>query len=82
MAPLTVCIVTVSDRCSRGEAEDTSGNNLAKLVADKGWRVAGRECIADERWRIETSLMKWSSGEDYVDVILTTGRLSICLLLF
>ena len=28
MAPLTVCIVTVSDRCSRGEAEDSSGNNL------------------------------------------------------
>ena len=43
--------------------------------------MAGRECIADERWKIETSLMKWSSGDDYVDVILTTGRLFICLLL-
>ena len=32
MAPLTVCIVTVSDRCSRGEAEDTSGNNLERDI--------------------------------------------------
>ena len=37
MAPLTVCIVTVSDRCSRGEAEDSSGNNLGCEV-DYGYR--------------------------------------------
>ena len=35
--------------------------------------MAGRECIADEKWKIETSLMNWSSGDDCVDVILTTG---------
>ena len=48
-------------------------SHQAKLVTDKGWRVAGRDCIADERWKIETTLMKWSSGDDCVDVVLTTG---------
>lgn len=33
MSEIKVGILTVSDRCSRGEAEDTAGANLKDLVA-------------------------------------------------
>lgn len=36
MAPDRVAVVTVSDRCSRGEAEDRSGPLLVRLVEEAG----------------------------------------------
>lgn len=33
MSEIKVGILTVSDRCSRGEAEDTAGANLKDLIA-------------------------------------------------
>src|SRR5690606_34563451 len=45
-SPPTVAVVTVSDRCSRGEAEDRSGPLLAGLVEAAGWPVA-RDLVPD-----------------------------------
>ena len=55
MTSIRVGILTVSDRCSRGEASDESGANLEKSIANgsEGWSVSHRKCVADEKEQIK-----------------------------
>ncbi len=69
---LSVGILTVSDRCSRGEAEDVSGKILEKLVLAKGWKVEPRAVVPDEVRQIKAVLEDWCT-ENRMDLILTTG---------
>ena len=74
---INVGILTVSDRCSRGEATDTSGSGLVSLVEGgtvlpQGWRVAERACVPDERDEIKSKLVQWCD-EAKLNLILTTG---------
>ena len=65
-------ILTVSDKGSRGERADTSGDAVAALLAEHGGLVVRREIVADERAEIAAKLREWAdSGE--VDLIVTTG---------
>lgn len=69
--PIRFLIITVSDKCSKGESVDRSGPNLAeKITADKLGIVLEIKCVPDDRQRIEASLV---SGSLHCDVILTTG---------
>lgn len=68
-------ILTVSDRCSKGEAEDTSGRNLELMVNAKtliNGKVVVRKCVPDDIEDIKRTLIGWSDVEK-VDLILTTG---------
>jgi molybdenum cofactor synthesis domain-containing protein len=65
-------IVTVSDKGSRGEREDTSGPAVAAMLESAGAKVVRTEVIADERERIAALLASWCDAGD-VDVIITTG---------
>ena len=69
-----VGILTVSDRCSRGEAEDKSGPNLQKLVKSSNLNVreVQCDCVPDERNEIKRVLLKWCDLEE-LDLVLTTG---------
>lgn len=74
-ANVKVGILTVSDRCSRGEAEDKSGPNLEKLVrASTALNVKEVlcECVPDEPNEIKRVLLKWCDTEN-AHVVLTTG---------
>jgi molybdopterin adenylyltransferase len=62
-------ILTVSDRVSRGEAEDRSGDLLAELLAADGYDVE-RAVVADEREAIEAALHRLAEG---AALVLTTG---------
>jgi molybdenum cofactor synthesis domain-containing protein len=64
-------VVTVSDRCSRGEAQDASGPELERLLASWGWQVAERSVIPDEPDAIAKKLV--ALAEQGYDLILTTG---------
>ncbi len=68
-----VGILTISDRCSRGQAEDASGPAIADWVAQNlHAQVERTGCVPDERALIRDTLIAWAdSGE--VDLILTTG---------
>ncbi len=72
MTVLRVGIITVSDRSSRGEREDTSGPALQKQVLDQGWDIVRKEIIPDDFQTIETTLSSWADDGE-MDVILTTG---------
>lgn len=73
---MRIAVLTVSDRCSGGEAEDKSGPALIDAVKRLGAAVVFSEVVPDERNQIEAVLCKWAdSGR--VDVILTTGGTGI-----
>ena len=70
---IRVGILTVSDRCSRGEAQDASGPVIRQLVTERlAGQVVREGCVPDERKQITETLVAWcDSGE--LDLILTTG---------
>jgi molybdenum cofactor synthesis domain-containing protein len=62
-------VLTVSDRVSRGEAEDRSGDLLAELLAADGYDVE-RRVVPDEREEIAAALRDLASA---ARVVLSTG---------
>ena len=69
---ITVGILTISDRCSRGELEDKSGEAIREMVSGIGASVVDYACIPDDRELITQKLLDWSA-KDGVDMIITTG---------
>lgn len=64
-------VVTVSDRASRGEYEDVTGQVLVQMLKDAGYEVMETLVIPDEREQIETALIRLSDGN--IALILTAG---------
>lgn len=66
-------VLTVSDRCSRGEAEDTAGPAAAALLAEKlNAHVYRREIVPDDRETIAGRLEHYCDGHS-IDLVLTVG---------
>jgi molybdopterin adenylyltransferase len=66
-------ILTVSDRCSRGEGQDASGPLIRQWVTDElGAEVHREAVVPDERDVIRDTLITWCD-EERLDLILTTG---------
>ncbi len=71
---IRVAVLTVSDRCSRGEAEDTSGPGLAAIAREKlRAEIAATACVPDEVDRIASAFVEWCGPEKGIDLILSTG---------
>ncbi|MBD8078703.1 MogA/MoaB family molybdenum cofactor biosynthesis protein [Cellulosimicrobium arenosum] len=70
-ADVTVAVVTVSDRCSRGEAEDRSGPLLVSLLADAGYARVEARVVPDgaESVRDVLTLLLLDGAR----LVLTTG---------
>jgi molybdenum cofactor synthesis domain-containing protein len=66
---VNAAVLTVSDRVSRGEAEDRSGDTLAELLAADGYDVE-RRVVPDEADQIAAAIEDLASG---ARVVLTTG---------
>ncbi|MBI3555569.1 MAG: bifunctional molybdenum cofactor biosynthesis protein MoaC/MoaB [Deltaproteobacteria bacterium] len=67
-----IAIVTVSDRCSRGEMSDSSGPALADVIASRGGKVVGTSVVADERALIQREVLR-AAHELEAALVLTTG---------
>ncbi|NLB83312.1 MAG: MogA/MoaB family molybdenum cofactor biosynthesis protein [Synergistaceae bacterium] len=72
LRPFRAAILTVSDKGSRGEREDTSGPALARMVRLLGAEEILRKTVPDEIDRVASVILRWSDTED-VNLILTTG---------
>jgi len=70
--PIEIAVLTSSDRCSRGEAEDVSGKLISELVKPIGGRTAAYDVVPDEIPAIEAKLLRYCD-ELKVDIVLTTG---------
>ncbi len=76
---ISVGILTVSDRCYRGEAEDASSPLIGKWVTEElGGQVKRQGVVPDERDLIQETLISWSD-EHELDLILTTGGTGFAL---
>ncbi len=65
-------VLTISDKASRGERADTSGDVIRELLTSIDAAVQRSEVVPDERERIAATLRVWAdSGE--LDLIVTTG---------
>ncbi len=65
-------VLTVSDKGSRGERQDTSGANLKEIFTELGYRLAAYDIVPDQSAAIANTLVKWVDQLE-VDLIITTG---------
>jgi molybdopterin adenylyltransferase len=63
-------VLTMSDRCSRGEQVDVSGPAVRQLLESAGVNVVAAEILPDELNLIAAALRRHSAG---AGLILTTG---------
>jgi molybdopterin adenylyltransferase len=68
----TAGVLTISDKGSRGERQDTSGAAIRELVGSIGGSIDAYAIVPDERERIAAQLREWVDRHDLA-VILTTG---------
>jgi len=68
----TVGILTISDKGSRGERQDKSGEAVRQIISRLDVSIPNYDIVPDERELIVQKLVKWAD-EDSLDVIITTG---------
>jgi len=69
---MKVAILTISDRCARGEAQDLTGPALRDALVEVGAEIIELRIIPDEREMIETELVRLSDQVG-ADVVITDG---------
>lgn len=67
-----VGVITASDKGSRGEREDKSGQLIKDMMSENGYDVKEVVIVPDERDIISNELIRMSDVSKY-DLILTTG---------
>jgi len=68
----TAGILTISDKGSRGERQDKSGEAIHEILSSMDVRIVNYDIIPDEKELIAQELISWAD-ENNLDVILTTG---------
>ena len=66
---MKAAVLTVSDRVSRGEADDASGDTLAELLAGDGYEIV-RRVVPDEASEIAAAIEELAAA---AQLVLTTG---------
>ncbi|OGQ86356.1 MAG: molybdenum cofactor biosynthesis protein [Deltaproteobacteria bacterium RIFOXYD12_FULL_56_24] len=72
MTTYTGGILTISDKGSRGEREDTSGPQLQAILSEQGFSVVAYKIVPDEIAIIRETIRAWAD-EEKIDLILSTG---------
>lgn len=72
MSFIEIAVLTSSDRCSRGEAEDVSGRLIAEMVKTIGGRVAAYDIVPDDIPALKEKLLHYCDNLA-VNVVITTG---------
>ena len=65
-------VITVSDRCARGEQKDESGLLLIQLLQEMGAKVLAAVIMADDLEPLRDKLRAYADHAD-VNLIITTG---------
>lgn len=69
---ISVGILTISDKASRGERDDRGGPTIREIVEAAGAQVAQYRVIPDEQPEISGALSRLADERD-LDVVFTTG---------
>jgi len=72
---MRIAVLTVSDKCSRGQRDDRAGPQLADLAVELcGGTVVAQRIVPDERTEIAEAIKELSRD---ANVVLTTGGTGI-----
>ena len=69
---IRAAVITVSDRCARGESEDVSGAALAELLKEAGAELVAREILSDDLEPLAAALRSYAE-RDNINLVVTTG---------
>ena len=72
MIEIRAVVITVSDRCARGEQRDESGEALVELLKEMGATVIATEVLPDDLEPLAEKLRTLADRAD-VNLIVTTG---------
>jgi molybdopterin adenylyltransferase len=72
---ITVGIITVSDRASRGEYQDFGGPALRKVAQENGWNIFAEAIVPDELELLQNAIRSFEAQG--CGLILTTGGTGI-----
>jgi molybdopterin adenylyltransferase len=75
--PITVGIITVSDRATSGEYEDLGGPAVKEAAEKYGWQVLSEAIVPDDAARIQETIHAFS--EQGCGLILATGGTGVGL---
>lgn len=67
-----VAVLTISDKCSKGQREDKSAAVIKKLLKQFPWEVVKYEIVPDEPDMIKERLINYADSLK-VDLVLTNG---------
>ena len=65
-------ILTISDKGSRGERQDNSGEAIRAILSSMDFCIVNYDIVPDEKGLIVEKLVRWAD-EDKLDVLFTTG---------
>jgi len=65
-------ILTISDRGSRGERQDKSGEAIREIFSSMDVRIANYDIVPDEKELVVEKLVNWAD-RGKLDVVITTG---------
>jgi molybdenum cofactor synthesis domain-containing protein len=68
----TVGVLTISDKGSRGERQDRSGEVIREVLSGADVSIVNCDMVPDEKGLIVEKLVKWAD-DDNLDVVITTG---------
>ena len=68
----TAAVITVSDKCYRGERTDTSGPAVCAMLQEAGFELVYTGLVPDELDQIKTELLA-CADEKKIHLIVTTG---------
>jgi len=70
--PYRAAVITLSDRCSRGEREDTAGPAIVRRLSEAGYEITETLLLPDDGEQLKRQLVRLADQRQ-VDLILTTG---------
>lgn len=68
----SAAVITVSDKCSRGERVDTSGPAVAGMLEEAGYELRYMGLVPDEQELIRAELLR-CADEEHIGLVITTG---------
>jgi molybdenum cofactor synthesis domain-containing protein len=71
---IRAAVLTVSDRCSRGETPDISGPALVAMLRERlGAEIVTTSCLPDDPGTLERCFRDWSDPARAIDLVVSTG---------
>lgn len=73
---LRAAILIISDTAARDPSSDKAGDILKETFRAHGndqWDVAESKIVPDSVLDIQRTVIQWSEGDDFINLIITTG---------